>query len=212
MEIDPDIDFDAIYQGAYPFIPWDIAEAQPAVIEWDEAGGFSGDVLDIGCGTGDNAVYLASRGHSVTAIDGAPGAIETARERAAARGVPVTFAVADAFALPEAERYDTILDSALYHCLPSERRATYVAELYRVARPGARLNLLGVSERAPEGTPPSRVTERELRDDLTAAGWRITALRPATITSVIPTEFGLDLPTDADGRMRIPAWAVEAVR
>lgn len=203
-----DIDFDTIYQGTG--IPWDIAAAQPAVVEWEAAGRFAGAVLDVGCGLGDNAAYLASRGHAVTAVDAAPAAIERARDRA--RGLPVTFAVADAFALPEAGRYDTVLDSALYHCLPPERRAAYAAGLARFARPGARLNLLGVSDRAPEGTPPSRVTERALREHLTAAGWTISALRPHTITSVIPPELGLDLPVDADGRTRIPAWAVEAVR
>jgi SAM-dependent methyltransferase len=238
-----DIDFDAIYQGtldvpgvAATGIPWDIAAPQPAVVEWaaDGAGRFAGAVLDIGCGTGDNAVHLASRGLAVTAVDGASGAVDLARARAAAQGVSVEFAVADAFRLPYAHpspdhhpnrgaarrcpipRFDTVLDCALYHCLDPSVRGAYAAELHRVTRPGARLNLLGVSDRAPEGTPPSRVSERGLRDTLTAAGWTITALREHRITSVIPPDalalFGLDLGADADGRVRIPAWAVEADR
>ena len=65
-------------------------------MELEALGGISGEVLDIGCGLGDNAIYLASRRYSVTGLDGSPAAIEQARQRAAAAGVTVTFDVADA--------------------------------------------------------------------------------------------------------------------
>src|SRR5437763_4688968 len=116
--------FDKLYRGEPTFdgappptgIPWDIGQAQPRLMELEALGGFSGEVLDIGCGLGDNAIYLASRGHSVTGLDGSPAAIEEARRRAAAAGVTVNFDVADATELTGYEGlFDAVVDSALYH-------------------------------------------------------------------------------------------------
>lgn len=93
--------FDAIYRGDYRTftqpgtgpgtgfeldrVPWDIGEAQSVVRDLEAAGAISSEVLDIGCGPGDNALYLAERQYRVCALDGAPAAIEIARRRAKTR-------------------------------------------------------------------------------------------------------------------------------
>src|SRR5262249_28013306 len=146
-------------------------------------GGFSGEVLDIGCGLGDNAIYLASRGHSVTGLDGSPAAIEEARRRAAAADVKVTFDVADATELSGYEgRFGTVVDSALYHCLDDEGRQADIAAIYRATRPGARLHLFCFSDGNINGViaPMGAVPEANIRDTLTANGWRIDFLGPTT--------------------------------
>jgi len=59
---DPEM-FDRVYRGEPRFeggpapagIPWDIGAAQPRLMELEALGGISGEVLDIGCGPGDNA-------------------------------------------------------------------------------------------------------------------------------------------------------------
>jgi SAM-dependent methyltransferase len=183
--------FDKLYRGEAAFdgwppptgIPWDVHQAQPRLMELEALGGISGDVLDIGCGLGDNAIYLASRGYSVTGLDGSPAAIEEARRRAAAAGITVTFDVADATDLSAYEdRFDTVVDSALYHCLDDDGRQSYIAGLYRATRPGARLHLSCFSDGNVNGliAPRDHVPESNLRDNLTANGWRIDFLGPTT--------------------------------
>lgn len=223
-------DFDAVYRGEgladIPFEtpPWDIGEPQPHVVRLEEAGGFRGNVLDAGCGSGDNAIHLASRGHPVTGVDGSPTALDIARRRASERGVEVTFQVADATTLDGVpEEFDTVLDSALFHCLPRETRDSYVAALHRVTRPGARLHLLCFAD-VEGGFAAGAVSRDELRTHF-GGHWTIAGIdlvrysgafdAEAVASSANEAFTGFD-PAQAErdeaGRVAIPMWYLHAER
>jgi SAM-dependent methyltransferase len=223
-----DVDFDRLYQGgqlvdglSFPSIPWDIGQAQPFVVDFERAGRFRSDVLDVGCGLGENASYLAGLGYQVVGVDASAPAIERAARRAAELGVAVEFAVADALSLADYPgRFGSILDSACYHCFGEDARHDYVAALYRASRPGALLNLCCFAP-ADHGMPAEMsVSEDNLRGTLGPAGWTITDLRRISYLTTgdladVVRAAGMtatDLTADADGHLRMPVWAVQARR
>jgi len=181
-------DFDALYRGESPAegvpsvtsVPWDSKAPKESVVGWQEQGLIRGDVLDIGCGLGDNAIYLARHGHHVTALDISPTALITAERRAADAGVDVTFAAADATELTGYDGdFDTIVDSGMFHCLADWARAAYVKAAHRAARPGARLLMSCFSDADPDRE--IGVSESALRAILAGGGWTVTSLEPVTV-------------------------------
>ncbi|MEU1983767.1 class I SAM-dependent methyltransferase [Nocardia sp. NPDC019395] len=162
--------------------PWDLGGPQPAVERVVAAGGFSGAVLDAGCGTGENTLLIAAQGLPVLGVDVAETALATARETAAERGIEAEFATADALHLERLERrFDTVLDSGLFHTLDAGERSEYVAGLAAVTEPGATLYVLCFSDTGPDPGPhPVR------RDELDTAfgpgtGWRIESIEPERV-------------------------------
>ena len=187
----PEFDFDALYRGESPAEgvpaittpPWDTKAPKENVIAWHEAGLVHGEVLDIGCGLGDNAIYLATQGHSVTGLDISPTALITAERRAKDAGVDVRFAVADATELDGyADAFDTVIDSGMYHCLDDDGKRSYAAAVHRATRPGATLLLGAFSDANAQDREWSRpmVTEQTLREPWAMPGWTITSLEVAS--------------------------------
>ena len=175
--------FDEMYAGVPP---WDIGRAQPEVVRIAESGGFTGDVIDVGCGTGENALELSARGLKVVGIDAAPRAIEAARAKALERGLTTEFLVADALALgPLGRRFHTALDCGVFHVFDDGERPTYVASLASVLEPGGVLHLLCFSDRQPGLIGPRRVTQEELRASF-AEGWEVVDIVATTFVTNLP--------------------------
>jgi len=134
--------------------PWDTGQPQPTVVRVASRGGFAGSVLDAGCGTGENALHIASLGLAVLGVDVAETALAIARAKAA------------------------VLDCGLFHSFDGGERPGYVASLASVTEPGGTVYVLCFSDDGP-GTGPHPVS----RDELAAAfhpgaGWNVAAVEP----------------------------------
>lgn len=158
--------FESIYAGQPR---WEIGRPQNAFI--DVADQISGSILDSGCGTGENALYFASRGHKVTGIDFLSEPIAIAQQKAKDRSLAATFLVMDALALKDLpEVFDSVIDSGLFHVFGDEDRRRYVEGLATVLKPGGRLFFLCFSDKEPGDQGPRRVSRKEI-DETFAQGW-----------------------------------------
>ncbi len=172
--------FETAYRGTPP---WDIGRPQREFVRLEESGEISGDVLDVGCGTGENALFLASRGHDVWGVDSAPTAIGTARRKAEERGLAATFLVNDTLNLHEIGRtFDTVIDSGLFHALSDPERSRFVRNVSEVLKPGGTYYMLAFSDREPGGYGPRRITRTEIQAAF-SDGWIINGIRAAVFES-----------------------------
>jgi SAM-dependent methyltransferase len=177
----PSAHFTAAYEGTPP---WDIGRPQAEFVRLAEAGEIRGAVLDAGCGTGENALFLASRGHEAVGIDFVPAAIERARIKALERGLAVDFRVGDALRLADLGRsFDTVVDSGLFHTFDDDERTAWAASLAAVLRPGGRYFMLCFSEHEKGGGGPRRVTQAEIRATFGGSGWHVVSINPARLSS-----------------------------
>ena len=103
-------------------------------------------VLDVGCGTGSQAIVAKRRvGASgmIVGIDASPEMITRAKAKAAKAGMAIEFRLAVAEALPFADAtFDAVLTTTVLHCLPDGARRAGLSEMIRVLRPGGRLLLV----------------------------------------------------------------------
>jgi len=168
-------EWDAVYTGAEP-APWDIGRPQPAFVRLADGGLLTGQVLDAGCGSGENTLLAASRGAQAIGIDVSPTAIERARAKAADRGITARFEVADALSLDQLGlTFDTVIDSGLFHVFNDDDRARYVTSLASVLRPGGSCYLMCFSDRQPGTFGPRRVSQDELRTAF-SDGWTVVSI------------------------------------
>lgn len=160
-------------------IPWNFETPPDVLVELVDSGKVKPcKIIDLGCGTGNYAIYLASRGFDVTGIDISPAAIKIAKENAKKKGIACNFLVADVLGdLCEVkEKFDFAFDWELLHHIFPEQRMMYVENVYKLLNPGGVYLSVCFSEKDKEfsGSGNYRVTglgtilyfssEDELRD------------------------------------------------
>lgn len=201
--------FDAAY--LHRTGPWIIGEPQPALVDLEREGWIQGRVLDPGCGSGEHTILLTRLGYDVVGIDLSGPALEEARANAAARGVPARFEVADALQLPEDERFDTILDSALFHIFDDEDRVRYVRSLHGACRPGGVAHVLALSDAGP-GLGP-QISDRLIREAFVAEhGWTLESLEPSRYRVMVGAEHAARLGLKPNAPANMPAWLARTRR
>jgi SAM-dependent methyltransferase len=180
MDSVPKETFQSMYAGQ---APWNIGKPQRAFLA--VADQITGSVLDAGCGTGDHALYFASRGCKVTGIDFVEEAITRAKKKAEGRHLPVTFLVKDALELKNwDERFDTVIDSGLFHVFSDQDRQGYVEGLAALLKAGGKVFLMCFSDEEPGTQGPRRVSKQELHDAF-SHDWTIESIQPSRF-EVIP--------------------------
>lgn len=180
-------------------LPWDTGAPDEQLVLAVERGVLPrGRALEIGCGTGTNALWLAQRGWTVVATDVAPLAIEAARKKVS-KGARVELVVLDFLAQdPPTAPYDLVFDRGCFHCFEEADRARFAARVAALLAPrGQWLSLIGSTEGPPRDTGPPRRSARDV----------MNAIEPALELVELQTFF-----FDTNLPHRSAGWAVRARR
>jgi len=157
-------DWNESYASGNP-LPWDTGHPDPMLVQFIESGEVKpGRALEIGSGTGTNAIWLAQRGFQVLGVDVAPLAVDQAREKLPP-ALSCRFQVMDFLAdAPPEETFDFVFDRGCFHIFDeAEERARFAARVAAALVPGGSwLSLCGSTEGPPRDMGPPRRSARDL--------------------------------------------------
>jgi len=179
-------------------VPWDVKRHQPALEL--TANLFHGNILDIGCGLGDNARWLASleKVDTIKAVDFAPTCIKQAIDRGTCDG-KIQFIEADVFELNKElsianEKFDVLLDSAVFHCIgDDEQQKKYIDSVTEFIKTNGILVMLVFSDKNVDPwMGPRRISVDHAKNLWSQAGW--------TVSSINEEVFYIDVIGRNDGK------------
>jgi SAM-dependent methyltransferase len=159
----PDHDWNAHYASVH--LPWDSGEPDPALVSTVQAGTIpAGRALEVGCGTGTNALWLAAQGFDALGVDVSPLAIDRARAKMHDGASECRFEVRDFLKDPPEGPFDFVFDRGCFHVFDApEVRARFAALVARALTPGGLwLSLIGSTEGVPRDTGPPRRSARDI--------------------------------------------------
>lgn len=183
---DPRSFFNAVYED---IPPWEIGKPQPAMAALLAKYPPTTPVLDVGCGSGDLSVYLATLGYEVLGVDFVAAAILNAREKVnflpAETGRLLSFEVGDALKPSQLGRqFGAVVDSGFFHLFDPDQCDGYVEELAAAIRPGGQYYLHAFDIEFPVSSMPRRISAKEVQGRFTArAAWRIKEIQTTEFLS-----------------------------
>jgi cyclopropane fatty-acyl-phospholipid synthase-like methyltransferase len=180
--------FNEAYRGSPP---WDIGRPQPEFVKISREGEIRGRVLDIGCGTGENAIFFAGLGLETWGLDAAPLAIKKAKWKALERAVQVEFRLGDALHLERLGlRFDTVTDCGLFHTFSDDQRRIFEKSLKAALSQSGTYFMLSFSDKEPSGWGgPRRVSKGEIKETF-RSGWKINYMREARFSTAFNDQGG----------------------
>lgn len=162
--------WDDFYENREREIPFFVNAPDCSLVRWlDEISLGGKRVLELGCGPGRNAIYLAQQGFSVTAVDLSSTALEWAKERMVECQVEVDFRLQSIFELSDLAdaSFDLIYDAGCLHHIPPHRRSSYLAVLHRLLKPEGHIGLVCFRPEAGSGLTDKEVyIERSMKGGL----------------------------------------------
>ena len=182
-----DHDWDLLYREGTP--PWETGLPADELVRLVEEKTLKPcRVLEIGCGTGANAIYLAKRGFEVTAVDMSPTAIERARTRCEQHDALLRIVLDDIFTFSKnSGTFDLVFDGGFYHFIRQTDLGRFLDLLWRVTYPGSLyLTLAGAAGETAPGGPP-QVSEEQMRWELGRL-FECVAVRPFRFASPVRSE------------------------
>jgi SAM-dependent methyltransferase len=168
--------WDEKYRGG--ITPWDTGRPSTELIRVvAEEKIAPGRAIELGCGTGTNAVWLAQQGFDVTAVDFSPLALERAKYRAEAAGVRIQFHLGDVLNPPPlGGPFDFFFDRGCYHVVRRIDVGRFLQTLTQLTAPGSRGLVLAGNAKEPHDPGPPVVEEKDIRQEL-ASVFEIVWLR-----------------------------------
>lgn len=140
--------------------PWDTGISPPELKAFLQTHP-PGRALDLGCGTGVNAITLAQAGWEVIGVDFVPQAIRRARQKARQAGVPVDFRLEDVTQLHSIHgTFDLILDIGCFHSLTPAGKQAVSRRLSELLKPGGTFLMYGFYPKTDLKRPG--ITEQDL--------------------------------------------------
>ncbi len=160
------VDWEAIYRLGTP--PWETGLPTAELVRLVEEKTLRpARTLELGCGTGADAIYLAAHGFEMTAVDSSPIAIERARARAEQQAALLRLVLADAFEFGQtAGQFELIFDVGLYHFIRQTDLEQFVDLLWRVTRPGSYYFTVAARKHEPSSDGPPPVSQKQIHREL----------------------------------------------